>query len=115
MAKIKTHPPPSEIDHPDQEFKRVRNEASGQRIARTNANRQAGGLSYIALVVGISRSFSPSAGASKNKPILGIGWEVYRLYQIPITFHQRPPTTSQMTRLMTPVSAPNFHHVPSST
>jgi hypothetical protein len=38
-----------------------------------------------------------------------------RTYQIPITFHQRPPITSQMTRLMRPVSAPNFHHVPSST
>jgi len=38
-----------------------------------------------------------------------------RTYQIPMTFHQRPPTTSQMRRLMTPVSAPNFHQVPSST
>jgi len=38
-----------------------------------------------------------------------------RTYQIPMTFHQRPPITIQMRRLMAPVSAPNFHQVPSST
>jgi len=36
-------------------------------------------------------------------------------HQMPIAFHHRPPTMSQIKMLMTPVSAPNFHHVPSST